>query len=171
MMCDECQERPATVMITRIVNGKKTEAHLCQECAQKHGDLGFLSEPSFTFHNILAGLFEPEGMLAGSIQAKSKVRCDNCGLSFADFRRLGHLGCSECYTQFEEQLDPLIKRIHGSGQHTGKMPIRGKAARLRYELEEARRQLREAISVEAYEKAAEMRDRIKELEKKLGQAK
>lgn len=167
-MCDECQERQATVMITRIVNGKKTEAHLCQECAQKHGDLGFLTEPGFTFHNILAGLFDPENAFTGPISIRSKTRCENCGLSFTDFRRLGTLGCSECYKQFEPMLDPLIRRIHGSGQHTGKTPVRGGVARLRSELEEARRQLRDAVGAEAYEKAAVLRDRIKELEKQIG---
>jgi protein arginine kinase activator len=120
------------------------------------------------FHNILAGLFEPEGLLSGAVQARPRVRCENCGLTFADFRRLGHLGCSECYSQFESLLEPLIKRIHSSDVHTGKTPVRGGAAKLRYELEEARRQLREAIGTEAYEKAAELRDRIKELESQLG---
>lgn len=168
MICDECQERQATVQVTRIINGKKTEMHLCHECARKHGELGFLSEPSFTFHNILAGLFEPESLLSGTVQARPRARCDNCGLTFADFRRLGHLGCSECYKQFEDMLDPLVKRIHGSGRHTGKMPVQGGAAQKRRELEEARRMLREAVSAEAYERAAELRDRIRELEKQLG---
>lgn len=168
MMCDQCQQRQATVMVTRIVNGKKSEAHLCQECAQQHGDLGFLAEPSFTFHNILAGLFEPEGMVSGVAQTKPNTRCPNCGLSFSDFRRLGHLGCSECYTQFETLLDPLVKRIHGSGEHVGKIPMQGGTAKLHRELDNARRQLREAVASEAYEKAAELRDRIKDLEKQIG---
>lgn len=167
MICDECHERQATVLVTQIINGKKTEAHLCQECAQKHSGLGFFTEPSFTFNNILAGLFEPESLQTGSIQVRPKVRCDNCGLTFADFRRLGTLGCSQCYTQFEALLEPLLKRIQGSTQHTGKLPARSGAAQLRRELEEARRQLRDAISIEAYERAAELRDRIKEIERAL----
>ncbi|HHT28070.1 MAG TPA: hypothetical protein GXZ82_12595 [Firmicutes bacterium] len=169
MICDECRERQATVMVTQIINGKKTEAHLCQECAKKHSGLGFITEPSFTFNNILAGLFEPEGLQAAGIQVRPKVRCDNCGLTFADFRRLGTLGCSQCYTQFEALLEPLLKRIHGNTQHTGKPPTSGGTAHLRRELEEARRQLRDAISIEAYEKAAELRDRIRELEKTLAE--
>jgi protein arginine kinase activator len=169
MICDECHERQATVMVTQIINGKKSEAHLCQECAKKHSGLGFMAEPSFTFNNILAGLFEPESLQTGSIQVKPKVRCENCGLTFADFRRLGTLGCSQCYSQFETLLEPLLKRIHGSTQHTGKLPARSGTAQVRRELEDARRQLRDAISIEAYEKAAELRDRIKELEKTLAQ--
>lgn len=170
MTCSECQARPATITVTRIVNGKKTETHLCQDCARRHTELSFASEPSFTFHNILAGLFEPEGLLAGTTQAKPRTRCDNCGLSFTDFRRLGHLGCSECYAKFEAELTPLIRRIHGGVEHTGKVPVHGRAARTRRELEEARSQLREAIGVEAYERAAELRDRIRDLERQLGQS-
>lgn len=167
MICDECREKEATVMVTQIINGKKTEAHLCQECAKKYGGFSFFTEPSFTFNNILAGLFDPESLQMGGIQLRPKVRCENCGLTFADFRRLGMLGCSDCYTQFEDMLEPLLKRIHGGTRHTGKLPNRSDAAQLRRELEEARRLLRDAVSVEAYERAAELRDRIKELEKRL----
>jgi protein arginine kinase activator len=170
MMCDECREQPATVMVTRIVNGEKTESCLCQECARKQNKLGFLSDTGFTFHNILAGLFEPEVVFPDAVSAKSKVRCANCGLSFSDFRRLGQLGCSECYTQFEAQLDPIIRRIHGDAQHTGKTPVRSRASSLLGELEQSRRELREAIDREAYEQAAELRDRIKALEKQLEQS-
>ena len=167
MMCDKCQERPATVMVTRIVNGQKTEAHLCQECARSQNDLGLFSEPGFTFHNILAGLFEPETILSGGAPPRTTARCKNCGLSLSDFRRLGQLGCSECYTQFEAQLEPIIRRVHGDARHTGKMPMRGRAAGVRRELEEARHLLQAAIDREAYEQAAELRDRIKVLEKQL----
>ena len=37
MMCEECQMKPATVHITKIINNEKTQMHLCEECAkQKH---------------------------------------------------------------------------------------------------------------------------------------
>lgn len=30
MMCQECGQRPATLHFTKIVNGDKTEFHLCE---------------------------------------------------------------------------------------------------------------------------------------------
>ena len=35
MMCQECQMRPATVHITKIVNNQKSQIHLCEECAKQ----------------------------------------------------------------------------------------------------------------------------------------
>jgi protein arginine kinase activator len=170
MMCDECRKHPASVMVTRIVDGEKTESYLCQDCARKQNEIGFFPDSGFTLHNILAGLFEPEVVFPSSLSPNPKMRCENCGLSFSDFRRLGQLGCSECYTQFEAQLDPIIRRIHGDAQHTGKPVVKNRATALRGELEQSRRELREAVEHEKYERAAKLRDRIKELEKQIEQA-
>lgn len=166
MLCDECKIRPATVHFTKVVNQHKTEAHLCQECARKLGD-DWLLEPGTTFHHILSGLFEaePAAGAVGALPTTKKVRCSNCGLSFADFRRLGHLGCSQCYVEFEQQLEPILRRIHGSIHHTGKVPRRA-AAHLQRErkLRLLRQELAEAVAKEDYERAAELRDRIRRLE-------
>ena len=35
MLCNECEKNNATVHITKILNGVKTESHLCEECAKK----------------------------------------------------------------------------------------------------------------------------------------
>lgn len=166
MLCEECGKRPATIHLKRVVNEKATEAHLCHECAHNKGELGFMNEPSFTFHNLLAGLFDPETVVTGTPVPKHSARCQSCGLSFADFRRLGHLGCNECYNTFDRQLEPLLRRIHGNTRHTGKVPQSGEhqAIQQRRKLEELRSQLREAVASEAYETAAALRDEIRRLE-------
>ncbi len=170
MMCDECRKQPATVMVTRIINGKKTESYLCQDCARQQNDLSIFSEGGLTLNNILAGLFEPKFAFPNAVSSTASIRCENCGLSFSDFRRLGQLGCSECYKQFETQLEPIIRRIHGASQHTGKRPTVSRVTALRGELEQSRRALREAIEKEEYERAAVLRDRIKALEEQLKQS-
>jgi protein arginine kinase activator len=35
MLCQNCNEKEATVQLTKIVNGEKTELHLCEDCAAK----------------------------------------------------------------------------------------------------------------------------------------
>lgn len=166
MMCQECGQRPATVQVTFIENGKKTELHLCQECAHNHSEIGFISDPGFTFHNILAGLFDPSNLVTGSqLQYKQTKRCENCGLTFSDFRRLGQLGCGECYTTFASELIPIIRRIQGRVEHTGKAAsANAVAVNRQHQINELRRHLQEAINQEAYEKAAELRDEIRKLE-------
>lgn len=173
MWCERCKERPATVHVTKIVNNQKTEMHLCEVCAHETGsDLGFLFEQNFSFPNLLAGLLENEnpfnqGVLGGS-SVQHNIKCPSCGLTFSDFRQIGQLGCSECYKAFGPSLDPLLKRVHGSIGHAGKVPRRtGGKVRVRKDIEELRKRLQNAISREAYEEAAQIRDEIKAKEKEL----
>ncbi|HET7560217.1 MAG TPA: UvrB/UvrC motif-containing protein [Limnochordia bacterium] len=172
MMCQECHQRSASVHFTKIVGGEKTEAHLCHECAQRHDEVGFVGEPTFTFNNILQSLFQSQAALTGRSPAvQAGVRCHSCGSSFADVRQRGRLGCGECYVQFAEQLEPLIRRIHSATQHVGKAPasLPQSAARHLRRLEELRTKLQVAIRQEAYETAAELRDEIRELERRLAE--
>jgi protein arginine kinase activator len=90
-------------------------------------------------------------------------------MSYRDFARAGRLGCARCYEVFEDRLEPLLRRIHGSDTHVGKAPVgTGERARIRRELEDLRKQLSRAVSQEAYEEAARIRDKIKEFEAQLG---
>lgn len=171
MICDRCKKRPANVHVTKITNGQKTEMHLCEECARETGQLEFLSIPQFSFHNVLQGLFGPEsapaGLPSGAV-SPSPRKCPTCGMDFSDFRRTGFLGCSDCYSEFQGRLEPVIRRVHGSTRHVGKVPARtGGALRVKKEIEDLRRQLETAIAREEYERAAQLRDKIKELQGRL----
>ena len=172
MLCEECHKEPATVYVTRIVNDHKTEQYLCNRCAREKGEIAGSMEPGFAFHNILAGLFDPDAGLVTGAPRRVAARCPGCGLSLADFRRLGKLGCSRCYAEFERELEPLLKRIHRSVEHTGKRPLAARDARhdLRREVERLRARLAEAVAAEAYEEAARLRDEIRRLEPRLGEA-
>lgn len=173
MQCDECRRRPATVHLTKIINGHKTEVRLCEQCAREKGEFAFFTVPSFSFQNLLAGLLEQEpgqGMPMALPQRGSK-KCGNCGVSYSDFSQSGFLGCSECYQEFEKPLEPLLRKIQGNTRHTGKVPGRtGGAVKVRKEIESLRQELQRLIMKEEYENAAEVRDRIKGLEKKLDEA-
>lgn len=54
MLCDECGKRPATVHITKIENGKKTDIHLCEQCAVSKGPLSI--NTSFSINDLLTGI-------------------------------------------------------------------------------------------------------------------
>ena len=63
---------------------------------------------------------------------------------------------------------PLIKNVHGSQQHTGKIPKKeGSVIRLKRDIMNMRKDLRRAIDKEEFERAAQLRDKIKLLEKDL----
>lgn len=162
MLCDICGKNAATVHLTEIIDDQITELHLCEKCAREKS---VQMEQQFGLADLLAGLAE----FAGPKEEKEvvKVKCSNCGLGFDDFKKIGRLGCSECYSTFRKYLGPLLKRIHGSNQHMGKSPVKvTKVVKKVTNLEELRRKLQMAVEREEFEEAARIRDQIKELEKR-----
>ena len=173
MLCDNCKKNTATVYVRRTVNGVTSEAHLCEQCAHEQGEWNLLIGPSLTFPdfslgNLFASLLDQQPGLTASLSGGKAQRCPGCGLTYADFRERGRLGCVRCYTTFRQSLDPLIRRLQGGVRHVGKVPRRhGGTARLRHDLEKLRQQLKEAVANEAFEQAAKLRDEIKLLEESL----
>lgn len=171
MLCQECQKRPATVHVTKIMNNEKTERYLCQYCAQEQENIGvgFGMEPNFSLPKLLSSLlnYEPANQTGLSMSEPQTGKCENCGLTYSQFGQLGKVGCSECYQRFGEKLNPLLRRIHGSARHTGKVPKRtGGSIRLLKEIEQLKQKLQNAVQREEFEQAAQIRDQIRELEKK-----
>lgn len=166
MLCDNCKRREANVHITKIVNNDKTSINLCEECAREYQDqIGFV-QPSFSFHKFLAGLLEHPAMMPEKTGLSPEgTKCPVCGTTRQVFSQYGKLGCDRCYDTFAAGLSPLIKRVHGRGRHTGKVPGRGgQAIKLKKELEALKSKLQELVAREEFEEAAKVRDQIRELE-------
>ncbi len=159
ILCDICKEHIATVHYTEIVNNKLKKMNLCDNCA-KAKNLGVTVQ--FSVADILKGLTEPP---ASGKKEKDKT-CAFCGLTYSRFKKIGKLGCGECYEAFETSLKPVISDIHKNNQHTGKVPLKmKKVAKAVSQLDALHRQLRQAVEKEEYEQAAEIRDKIKKIEK------
>jgi len=176
MKCDlkEC-EKDATVHLTEIVNGNITKLHLCEEHAKQKG---VEMEQHFGIADLLQGLSEVGGQ-PGETDTK-KTKCTNCGMTYDDYKKIGRLGCGDCYRAFKESLAPLLKRIHGSTQHIGKTPLgspegapaapkpTAKATKASIkagsDLDVLKEKLRKAIHEESYEEAARIRDQIRQHE-------
>jgi protein arginine kinase activator len=168
MNCQECGKRPSTLHFTKIVNGEKTEFHICESCAREKGEMIPGTPNGFSIHNLLSGLldFDPASTSLGS--KPQQLRCEQCGLTYTQFSKLGRFGCSSCYLHFSERLDPLIKRVHGNTNHVGKVPKRsGGLIKYKREIELLKKELLHRIENEEFEHAATVRDQIRELEKKL----
>ncbi|RAU94570.1 UvrB/UvrC motif-containing protein [Paenibacillus sp. YN15] len=166
MICQECGKKPATLHFTKIVNGEKTEFHICESCAREKGEMIPGTAGGFSIHNLLSGLLDFEPATGGQRRQEAPPRCENCGLTYSQFSKLGRFGCSECYKYFDERLDPLFKRVHGNTVHTGKVPKRtGGKIQVRRELERLKKELVHRVEHEDFEAAAKIRDQIKELER------
>ncbi len=161
--CDvEGCEKEACVREVVIRNGQATERHLCQDHAQQHGLVSGAHAP---ISELLTKFVISHG--AGAKSAAATASCPHCGLSYADFRKRGLLGCQHCYDAFADQLAPLLERAHeGATHHVGKVPARaGRSTDRQERIAWLRRQLQEAVEAEQYERAAGLRDDLRTYEK------
>ncbi|MDO8488833.1 MAG: UvrB/UvrC motif-containing protein [Candidatus Omnitrophota bacterium] len=172
MLCDICGKNQATVHLTEIIDEQMNELHLCEECARTKSEA---MEQQFGLSDLLAGMVDFQKSSSNKEEEIVNTKCPACGLSYADFKKIGRLGCGECYNVFRKYLAPLLKRIHGSNQHIGKSPSRvplkiktvfSKVNKKKIDLDELKKQLQNAIQKEAFEEAARLRDQIKEIEAK-----
>jgi protein arginine kinase activator len=161
MKCQKCT-KAATLHITEVLaEDQYDELHLCEECAQK-----YLYEPQQKGTAAKPGE-AGQGEESEEVAAMNQRECPECGIKFVEFRNSGRLGCPNDYQEFREELLPLLENIHGDVRHSGKTPRRHpQLKQTQAELSQLRKQLHQAVTKEAYEEAARLRDRIKELEEK-----
>lgn len=163
MMCENCQERIASVHFTQVVNNKKVEMHLCKQCAKEKGHLSFGS--TIDVNDFLKGIFGIGNSSSYYNPGPARLICDKCGMSYEEFQKVSKFGCAKCYEMYGDGMKPLLKRLHGSIEHHGKAPkLTGESHSISKEMDKLKALLQQAIEKEEYEKAAEIRDKIKGLE-------
>ena len=163
MLCQICGKNPATVHFTEIHDQKMSEIHVCAGCAEEKG-LQPTATKSFDISELIAGMVDT--MTNTEEERVGKVQCPRCGLHYSSFKETGRLGCSECYAAFQFQLRPLLRRIHGDTRHKGKTPERdGEGVSRSRQVQRLHDELRRAVEREEFERAADLRDEIRRLER------
>ncbi len=173
--CDNCS-KPATVHLTEIKGGKKIEKHLCEQCAAQNEGLQVKG------HTPINELLTNFVMTHSGLTKELTHACEHCGITWGEFRQHGLLGCQHDYELFEKDLTPLLQRAHeGATHHSGKVPIRnGTAAgapaadsattaiqprkKKGPDVAKLKKELQKAVETEDYERAAELRDAIRQAE-------
>ncbi len=164
MLCESCKEREATVHLTQVADGAVKKLHLCEGCAAKQG---FDAKEPLSMTDLLLGM----GMGKSKEEPEVERACPRCHMRRTDFKKTGRFGCASCYEAFAEELPPLLKAMHRSDQHTGKIPKReGARVTVGAELSALQRKMDKAIAAEKFEEAATLRDRINECRKRLEDA-
>ena len=150
-MCEVCKNKKATFHLTSIEAGKKKETHLCAGCVPGSGiNLGMPAKQS----------------------KKDGEKCKVCEMTLGAIKEKVRVGCHNCYEQFKTEINDLLKKIHGTSEHSGKAP-QGAPKRvtdvesLQKQVEKLKEELGVAIKAEMYEQAAALRDQIKEINSKL----
>lgn len=165
MQCQQCKKNSATIHLTEIVEGKRTESHLCEACAQKEGVAVKTQIPLNELLSSLLASQGPEGK-GETVEGVENSVCPNCGSTWEDFREKSLLGCPYDYEVFKSRLEPILKKSQGGNTtHCGKIPQKlPEETKNNVELNSLKRQLEDAVRDEDYEKAAKIRDKIKDLE-------
>lgn len=168
MLCQDCKKKEAQVHFTQIVNNEKTSLSLCKECAAARGFHSPLDNVPFPLANILSGLAADLPQKYQPSQSDD-LKCETCGLTFEQFTRQGRFGCGDCYKAFRNRLEMIMRKIHGNSLHRGKQPgfvpgeVESDMPLSIKEEERLQSELEKAIKDEEFERAAELRDKLKTL--------
>lgn len=159
MLCENCLKRVATTHIKRTVNGVTKEHYLCPQCAAELGLGGFnLFEDASNFWN---SFFNSNTKLQNNTK-----RCKSCNTSFSEIIDSGKMGCPDCYSEFREEIMPTLVKIHGKAEHKGLSPETKQSDSSDDGISSLEIELKKAIENEEFEKAAEIRDKIREMRDK-----
>lgn len=178
MICENCKQRPATITVTQMKNGKKVTRHFCDVCNKQldHFHLNLdPEESSDAMQKLFSNWF---GTPSWSVQTvpisntQDKVKnesCPQCGMTYRKFLEEGKFNCPTCYETFKEQLPQVLKRLHnGATEHIGKVPGSiNESYQVKRQIEALRQDMKVAVEKECFEDAAKIRDQVRELEKKL----
>jgi len=167
MNCEKCKKNHATYHLTGIENGVMREAHLCEDCA-KQSDV--VHKIQFSINAILGSPLElkaPAPSAAAAAKA-AQLKCPECGITYGEFKAKARLGCANDYEVFRSELVRLLEKIHGATSHAGKTPQTvDSQIKKENELIRLKRDLESVVKSEDFEKAAQIRDRIRTLEHEL----
>lgn len=161
MLCSNCKKNTANFYYKYKHGNEAVELHLCEECAKK---LGYIANDSITseFTDMLSNFFTFPAVKSNVTLGK---RCEQCGETYEAFKKTGKLGCPDCYEVFSDTLETLLGNIQSSTSHKGKIPgDKGEAIAKAKKINSLKDELKKCILEEKYEKAAELRDKIKSLE-------
>lgn len=153
MMCQNCGRNNANVMYKSVVNGNRTELYLCDKCANKM-NIGMNFD--FGVNDIFSSFFDDFGVLKMLTMPNLMGR--------ENFMLPGFASGYEAEDSLDE-LDGILEK--NRQKRNAKKEVEAKETKVKEvsEVDKLKAELNECIKNEEYEKAAVLRDKIKNLEK------
>lgn len=161
MVCDVCKEGDVVVELTQVEGSEVRHLHLCEKCAAERGVETTLAAAKPQIGEFLQAVHQQV-----SVGGEDQAKCTFCSGTLKDFRATGRLGCAHCYEAFEKSLRELLRRVHGNSRHVGRRyePPSASEQERAGTVAELRERLRRAIETEQFEAAAELRDKLRDME-------
>jgi protein-arginine kinase activator protein McsA len=130
--------------------------NVCEACAQNK--LKSISPPN------LSSMLQ---MIDDVFQKYLVAKCDCCGMTQEEIVAKSRFGCPRCYTFFKMLSLRMFERCQESSVHIGKRPLHdvGDTKDKESRIAMLREKIDKAISVENYEAAAVLRDKVQQLMK------
>lgn len=180
MKCENCGKNEANVKYTQIINGEKKQMFLCQECSAKLGiDSNIHLNMPINFSSFLSDFFDDVSGISSMPIIGKALECPKCGLTFDEFMNTGKFGCSNCYSDFESRIDPILRSLQGATNHVGRIGTVKEGNNVKQNLydkmeekqnanlnkvDKLKEDLKNAIKEERYEDAAKIRDELKKID-------
>lgn len=185
MKCELCHRNDAETVLYRTgKKGRREELYVCRACAERErafgqergvqvaaveadglpggGDAEGNGPGGIAPQELLGRLGELFGALSQRLgeEGDGETRCPGCGMTLADFRAQGMLGCPKCFKAFPKALRALLDETQQCHAYRGDaLPGQARAETLR----DLRRRLDEAVAREDYREAKRLREAIREL--------
>lgn len=152
MKCQKCGNL-ATFSYYENINGKEKELILCDKCYKNNN-----------MNNIIEYYFSDDEI---------DVLCDKCGYEFDKYLKSGKFGCPNCYIKFDNEIDQILKKIHGKNRHMNlnnnklkvNKALNNEKNNTKDNIADLKSKLERCIKEENYEEAAVIRDKLRSLEK------
>lgn len=169
MLCERCHAHPATVHMVQVVNGHRKEEHLCSECAEK--EHVFQKEQSFFGHGFFDSPldhFFGGSMLGHLLEDPFGTRTlEDQGGQFIEVSPEKLPENESSYDRFKEAIRPSFQK--GKNEipvNEPKAKEKADAPAESRELQALRKELKSCVDREDFERACEVRDKIKAIEGK-----
>lgn len=179
MLCDNCGKKEANVRYYTNINGVEKQMNLCEECSQKLGVTDFSFDMPIDFSSFFSDFLE-DFSNSSFLKMPEELRCKGCNSTFEEIAREGKFKCPKCYETFEDKIDLIMNKIHGSNRHIGRIgkitndevqnvenvkQTKIENEKSNNKIENLKNKLKDLVKEEKYEEAAKVRDEIKKLEK------
>jgi len=157
------------VFYTQVTNGKMKKTALCESCAQKQG----VTDPNgLLMADQLMGmpLAQKVAETPDFLKEGAAAVCPSCQFSLEDYRKVGRLGCGDCYLAFGAEIEQRLSSLHKGLEHSGRAPSGLLELELKRSLiDRLNNDLEKAIASEDYEAAATIRDELQLATKNLSE--
>lgn len=155
MICQSCKRKKAVFHSYCINNNNLVDVHYCEECGQKQSaDENVCIDDNL--HNLLEGLLKSRNNEVGLEPIDT---CEICGTTVKEIGKYNNLGCPNCYELFSESIESLRTLSKNEYRRSAYCNVESPSIGM------LRKELKDAVRLEDFEKAASLRDRIRDCEK------